>query len=79
MNGDESESRQRTVMASDAEREVAGRLADELGMNRSRYLMHRTLMPDAIPAKVLRRGGRADRPRAQSFFLLGVRRVGKNN
>ena len=58
MNGDEGGKRQRTVMASDAEWEMAGRLADERGMNRSRYLMYRALMPDAIPAEVLRRAVR---------------------
>ncbi|MCY4548037.1 MAG: hypothetical protein OXC28_06700 [Defluviicoccus sp.] len=58
MNGDEGGHRQRAVMASDAEWERAGRLARQHGMDRSRYLMHRALMPDAIPAEVLRRAVR---------------------
>ena len=58
MNGDEGGHRQRAVMASDAEWERVGRLARQHGMDRSRYLMHRALMPDAIPAEVLRRAVR---------------------
>ena len=56
MNGDGH--RQRAVMASDAEWERAGVLARQHGMDRSRYLIHRALMPDAIPAEAMRRAVR---------------------
>ena len=55
MNGNEGGKRQRTVQASDAEWERVDRLARLHGMDRSRYLMHRALMPDAIPPEVMRR------------------------
>ena len=53
MNADER--RQRAVMATDAEWERLGRAAKAAGMDRSRYVIHRALMPDALPAEVLRR------------------------
>ena len=56
MMADEGGRRQRAVQASDAEWERVGRLARLHGMDRSRYLMHRALMPDAIPPEVMRRG-----------------------
>ena len=52
------ERRQRAVMATDAEWERIGGLAEAAGMDRSRYLIHRALMPDALPAEVLRRAVR---------------------
>ena len=58
MSGDGGGHRQRAVMASDAEWERAGVLARMHGMDRSRYLIHRALMPDAIPAEVMRRAVR---------------------
>ena len=54
MNTDDGR-RQRVVMATDAEWERLGGLARAAGMDRSRYLVHRALMPDALPAEVLRR------------------------
>ena len=48
MSGDASGHRQRAVMASDAEWELVGRVAKRRGMDRSRYLIHRALMPDAL-------------------------------
>ena len=50
--------RQRAVMASDAEWERSGQLAAERGMDRSRYLMYRALMPDPLPAEAMRRAVR---------------------
>ena len=49
------ERRQRAVMATDAEWERLGRAAQAAGMDRSRFVIHRALMPDALPAEVLRR------------------------
>ncbi len=54
MNTD-AERRQRAVMATDAEWERLGRAAQAAGMDRSRFVIHRALMPDALPAEVLRR------------------------
>ncbi len=51
----DAERRQRAVMATDAEWERLGGLARAAGMDRSRYLVHRALMPDALPAEVQRR------------------------
>ena len=50
--------RQRAVMASDAEWERIGRAADAAGMDRSRYVVHRALMTEPLPAEVLRRAVR---------------------
>ena len=50
-----AERRQRAVMATDAEWERLGRAAQAAGMDRSRFVIHRALMPDAVPAEVLRR------------------------
>ena len=47
--------RQRAVMATDAEWERLGRAARAAGMDRSRFVIHRALMPDALPSEVLRR------------------------
>ena len=58
MSGDVSGHRQRAVMASDAEWEMVGQVAKRRGMDRSRYLIHRALMPDALPTEVLRRAVR---------------------
>ena len=57
MSGDD-ERRQRAVMASDAEWERIVRAAAASGMDRSRFVVHRALMPDALPAEVLRRAVR---------------------
>ena len=58
MSGDASGHRQRAVMASDAEWEIIGRVAKRGSMDRSRYLIHRALMPDALSTEVLRRAVR---------------------
>lgn len=58
MSEDASGHRQRAVMASDTEWELVGRAAKRRGMDRSRYLIHRALMPDALPAEVSRRAVR---------------------
>ena len=58
MSADASGHRQRAVMASDAEWEMIGRVAKRRGMDRSRYLIHRALMPDALSTAVLRRAVR---------------------
>ena len=50
--------RQRAVMATDAEWERLGRAAKAAGMDRSRFAIHRALMPDALPSEVLRRAVR---------------------
>ena len=57
MSGDD-ERRQRAVMATDAEWERIVRAAAASGMDRSRFVVHRALMPDALPAGVLRRAVR---------------------
>ena len=58
MSGNASGHRQRAVMASDAEWEMVGQVAKRGGMDRSRYLIHRALMPDALSTEVLRRAVR---------------------
>ena len=58
MSGEASGHRQRAVMASDAEWELIGRQAKRRGMDRSRYLIYRALMPDALSTEVLRRAVR---------------------
>ena len=57
MSGDD-ERRQRAVMATDAEWERIVRAAAARGMDRSRFVVHRALMLDALPAGVLRRAVR---------------------
>ncbi len=51
----DDERRQRAVMATDAEWERIGRAAKAHGMDRSRFLIRRALMADALPDEVLRR------------------------
>ena len=58
MSGDASGHRQRAVMASDAEWEMVGQTTRRRGMDRSRYLIHRALMADALSTEVLRRAVR---------------------
>ena len=58
MSGNASGHRQRAVMASDAEWEMVGQVAKRGGMDRSRFLIYRALMPDALPTGVLRRAVR---------------------
>ena len=50
--------RQRALMATDAEWERIGRAAAALGMDRSRFLIHRALAEETVPAEVLRRAVR---------------------
>ena len=50
--------RQRAVMATDAEWERVNRAADAADMETSRFVIHRTLTPDAMPVEVLRRAVR---------------------
>ena len=57
MSGDD-ERRQRAVMATDAEWERICRSAAASGMDRSRFVIHRALMPDALSSEVLRRAVR---------------------
>ncbi len=51
---DRQSRRQRAVMATDAEWERITRAAPA-GMELSRFIVQRTLMPDALPVEVLRR------------------------
>ncbi len=50
--------RQRAVMASDAEWERITRAAGAAGMEVSRFIVHRVLMPDTLPPEVTRRAVR---------------------
>ncbi len=50
--------RQRVVMATDAEWERINRGADSAGMELSRFVVQRTLMPDVLPVGVLLRAVR---------------------
>ena len=50
--------RQRALMATDAEWERISRGADASGMELSRFIIHKTLMPDALPVEVLHRAVR---------------------
>ena len=50
--------RQRALMATDAEWERIGRAAEARGMDRSRFLIHRALAAEEMPAEVLRRAVR---------------------
>ena len=50
--------RQRAVMASDAEWERIARAAAAAGMEVSRFIVHRALMPDTLPPDVTRRAVR---------------------
>ena len=47
--------RQRAVMASDSEWERIGEAAAAAGMEKSRYVIHRALAPESLPAEVVRR------------------------
>ena len=58
MKEDASGRRQRAVMATDAEWERIGRAAAESGMDLSRFVIHRALDWDPLPAEVLRRAVR---------------------
>ena len=57
MSGDD-ERRQRAVMATDAEWERIVRAGGGERHGPSRFVVHRALMPDALPAEVLRRAVR---------------------
>lgn len=50
--------RQRAVMASDAEWERIARAAGSVGMEISRFIVHRALMPDTLSPEVTRRAVR---------------------
>ena len=50
--------RQRAVMATDPEWERLNREALASGMELSRFIIHKALMPDALPVEVLRRAMR---------------------
>ena len=50
--------RQRAVMASDSEWERIARAAASAGMEISRFIVHRALMPDTLPPEVTRRAVR---------------------
>ncbi len=52
------ERRQRAVMATDTEWEMITGRAQAAGMELSRFIVHRTLMPDALPREVMRRAVR---------------------
>ena len=58
MKEDASGRRQRAVMATDAEWDRIGRAAAESGMDLSRFVIHRALDWDPLPAEVLRRAVR---------------------
>ena len=47
--------RQRGVMASDSEWERISQAAEAAGMELSRFIVKRSLMPDAVPPEVMRR------------------------
>ena len=75
--------RQRAVMATDSEWERIGREAQTAGMEISRYIVQRALMPDDLPLEVMRRavrqmlvlskvGGTAP-PQSRQQRNLGVR------
>ena len=53
-----SSRRQRAVMATDSEWERITRVAQAAGMELSRFIIHQTLRPDALPTEVLRRAVR---------------------
>ena len=57
MSGD-GERRQRAVMATDEEWERIGRAAAANGMDRSRFVVHRALIAEPLPAEALRRAVR---------------------
>ena len=50
--------RQRAVMATDTEWERITRAAGSAGMELSRFIVHRALLPDALPVEVTRRAVR---------------------
>ena len=68
MKEDASGRRQRAVMATDAEWERIGRAAAESGMDLSRFVIHRALDWDPLPAEVLRRA--RDGSVAKSGYLV---------
>ena len=55
---DEGQRRQRAVMATDADWERIGHAAAACGMDRSRYVIHRALVAEPLPAEVMRRAVR---------------------
>ena len=69
MREDASGRRQRAVMATDAEWERIGRAAAESGMDLSRFVIHRALDWDPLPAEVLRRAVR------EMLVLSSVKRL----
>ena len=50
--------RQRAVMVTDSECERIGRAAKTAGMEISRFIVQRALMPDSLPPEVMRRAVR---------------------
>ena len=58
MSAAPSEPRQRAVMATDSEWERVGKGAAAAGMEKSRYVIHRTLGPESLPPEVMRRAVR---------------------
>lgn len=56
MSAPRTSHRQRAVMASDSEWERIGEAAAAAGMEKSRYVIHRALAPESLPAEVVRRG-----------------------
>ena len=63
--------RQRALMATDSEWERIGEAAAAAGMEKSRYLIHRALAPESLPAEVMRRFVR----QGLVFALLEERRL----
>ena len=50
--------RQRAVMATDTEWERITRAAETAGMELSRFIVHRAVMPNSLPQEVMRRAAR---------------------
>ena len=75
--------RQRAVMATDSEWERIGSAAQAAGMEISRFIVQRALMPDSLPPEVMRRAvremlvlvqaGGAAPPRSRRWGSLGSR------
>ena len=55
MNAQRTAHRQRALMATDSEWERIGEAAAAAGMEKSRYVVHRTLAPESLPPEVMRR------------------------
>ena len=55
MSAAPGEPRQRAVMATDSEWERVSKAAAAAGMEKSRYVIHRTLGPESLPPEVTRR------------------------